>query len=200
MSASIAIAWPPASVIWLAIRSSRSARRATSATAAPWPASALAVASPIPLLAPVTSATVPSRRSAIGSTLRRVPSMAVRAAAPPLESPTASCSGRGHRRRVGPTRGTRAARARQARLPGLRPGAAGAGRGRRAARVAVFARADRRAGGEADVFLDELEALLLERGVSVLREAKPTFTQPAPADLRREIAERCDAVIEAIAD
>jgi hypothetical protein len=51
-----------------------------------------------------------------------------------------------------------------------------------------------------DVFLDELEALLRERGISVLREAKPTFTKPAPADLRREIAERCDAVIEALAD
>jgi len=34
----------------------------------------------------------------------------------------------------------------------------------------------------------------------VLREAKPTFTKPAPQDLRRDIAERCDAVIEALAD
>jgi hypothetical protein len=51
-----------------------------------------------------------------------------------------------------------------------------------------------------DVFLDELEALLRDRGITTLREAKPTFTKPAPADLRREIAERCDAVIEALAD
>ena len=51
-----------------------------------------------------------------------------------------------------------------------------------------------------DVFLDELEALLRHRGITVLREAKPTYTKPAPADLRREIAERCDAVIEALAD
>ena len=51
-----------------------------------------------------------------------------------------------------------------------------------------------------DVFLDEVEALLRERGLTVLREAKPTFTKPAPADLRREIAARCDAVIEALAD
>jgi hypothetical protein len=51
-----------------------------------------------------------------------------------------------------------------------------------------------------DVFLDELERLLRDRGVTVMREAKPTFTKPAPADLRREIAERCDAVIEALAD
>ena len=51
-----------------------------------------------------------------------------------------------------------------------------------------------------DVFLDELAQLLEQRGLKVLREAKPTFTKPAPADLRREIAIRCDAVIEALAD
>jgi hypothetical protein len=51
-----------------------------------------------------------------------------------------------------------------------------------------------------DVFLDELEALLRERGHEIERTQKPTFTKPAPADVRREIAERCDAVIEALAD
>ncbi len=51
-----------------------------------------------------------------------------------------------------------------------------------------------------NIFLDELEAQLHGRRISVLREAKPTFTKPAPADLRREIAGRCDAVIEALAD
>ena len=51
-----------------------------------------------------------------------------------------------------------------------------------------------------DVFLDELESLLRDRGIEVLRTAKPTFTKPAPADLRREIAEQCEAVIEALAD
>jgi hypothetical protein len=51
-----------------------------------------------------------------------------------------------------------------------------------------------------DVFLDELEALLRERGWDVERTQKPTFTKVAPADVRREIAERCDAVIEALAD
>lgn len=51
-----------------------------------------------------------------------------------------------------------------------------------------------------DVFLDELGVLLRDRGATVLREAKPTFTKPAPADLRRQIAARCDAVIEALAD
>ena len=51
-----------------------------------------------------------------------------------------------------------------------------------------------------DVFLDELELLLQAEGIDVARTAKPTFTKPAPADLRREIAESCDAVIEALAD
>ena len=51
-----------------------------------------------------------------------------------------------------------------------------------------------------DVFLDELESLLRERGYAVERAAKPTFTKPAPVDVRREIAARCDSVIEALAD
>jgi hypothetical protein len=51
-----------------------------------------------------------------------------------------------------------------------------------------------------DVFLDRLAELITERGMSVERYAKPTFTKPAPADLRREIATKCDLVIEALAD
>lgn len=51
-----------------------------------------------------------------------------------------------------------------------------------------------------DVFLDELETLLVARGYEVERVAKPTFTKPAPADLRKRVAESCDAVIEALAD
>lgn len=51
-----------------------------------------------------------------------------------------------------------------------------------------------------DVFLDELERLISDRGHTVVRCAKPTFTKPAPADVRAEIAESCDAVIEALAD
>jgi hypothetical protein len=51
-----------------------------------------------------------------------------------------------------------------------------------------------------DVFLDELERLLGDAGHTILRTAKPTFTKPAPADLRAEIASRCEAVIEALAD
>ena len=51
-----------------------------------------------------------------------------------------------------------------------------------------------------DVFLDELERALRERGADVVRTAKPTFTKPAPQDVRREIARDCEAVIEALAD
>jgi hypothetical protein len=51
-----------------------------------------------------------------------------------------------------------------------------------------------------DVFLDRLEVLLRERGLGVERFSKPTFTKPAPADLRREIETKCDVVIEALAD
>ena len=51
-----------------------------------------------------------------------------------------------------------------------------------------------------DVFLDRLEALLTEAGARVNRYRKPTFTKPAPVDLRHEIATQCDLVIEALAD
>ena len=51
-----------------------------------------------------------------------------------------------------------------------------------------------------DVFLDRLDEQLTARGLTVLRYAKPTFTKPAPIDLRHEIAQKCDVVIEALAD
>jgi hypothetical protein len=51
-----------------------------------------------------------------------------------------------------------------------------------------------------DVFLNRLEARLRERGADVVRYRKPTFTKPAPPDLRQEIAVHCDAVVEALAD
>jgi hypothetical protein len=51
-----------------------------------------------------------------------------------------------------------------------------------------------------DVFLDRLEELFASQGVEVLRFRKPTFTKPAPADLRHEITVKCDAVVEALAD
>jgi hypothetical protein len=51
-----------------------------------------------------------------------------------------------------------------------------------------------------DVFLQRLEERLLDAGARVERFRKPTFTRVAPVDLRQEIATRCDAVIEALAD
>ena len=51
-----------------------------------------------------------------------------------------------------------------------------------------------------NVFLDRLEELFTARDVTVSRFAKPTFTNPAPIDLRHEISTTCDVVIEALAD
>jgi hypothetical protein len=51
-----------------------------------------------------------------------------------------------------------------------------------------------------DVFLNRLEELFSQRGANVKRYSKPTFTKPAPLDLRREIARDCSAVVEALAD
>ncbi len=51
-----------------------------------------------------------------------------------------------------------------------------------------------------DVFLDRVEELLRADGAEVLRFRKPTFTKPAPVDLRHQIATQADVVIEALAD
>jgi hypothetical protein len=51
-----------------------------------------------------------------------------------------------------------------------------------------------------NVFLDRLEELLQQHGAEVRRYRKPTFSKPAPVDLRAEIAQECGAVIEALAD
>jgi len=51
-----------------------------------------------------------------------------------------------------------------------------------------------------NVLLDRLEEKLRERGADVKRYRKPTFTKPAPVDLRQQIANECDAVLEALAD
>jgi hypothetical protein len=53
-----------------------------------------------------------------------------------------------------------------------------------------------------NVFLDRIETLFHERlpDVEVRRYRKPTFTKPAPEDLRRKILEECSYVIEALAD
>ncbi len=51
-----------------------------------------------------------------------------------------------------------------------------------------------------DVFLARLGELLQERGAEVEPLRKATFSRVAPADLRQDIATRCDAVVEALAD
>jgi hypothetical protein len=53
-----------------------------------------------------------------------------------------------------------------------------------------------------DVFLDEIERLLSTRfpTLDIIRFRKPTYTKPAPSDLRNEVATRCQAVIQALAD
>lgn len=51
-----------------------------------------------------------------------------------------------------------------------------------------------------NVFLDRLEDLLGQSGVSTKRYSKPTFTRIAPVELKQQIVEECDVVIEALAD
>jgi hypothetical protein len=51
-----------------------------------------------------------------------------------------------------------------------------------------------------DVFLDRLEQRFTEVGAAVRRYRKPTFTKPAPVDLRHQISVECQVVIEALAD
>ena len=51
-----------------------------------------------------------------------------------------------------------------------------------------------------DVLLDRLASRLIADGVTVRRYSKPTFSKPAPVDLRHEIAVQCEVVIEALAD
>jgi hypothetical protein len=53
-----------------------------------------------------------------------------------------------------------------------------------------------------DVLIARLEARLTERlpGVTLKRYRKPTFTKPAPDELRRTITGEADFVIEALAD
>ena len=51
-----------------------------------------------------------------------------------------------------------------------------------------------------DIFLDRIEQRLTASGAVVKRFRKPTFTKPAPVDLRHDIASQCHVVIEALAD
>ena len=51
-------------------------------------------------------------------------------------------------------------------------------------------------------FLDRVAEVLAERHAprEIVRRTKPTFARPAPDALRNELAERCDVVVEALAD
>jgi hypothetical protein len=51
-----------------------------------------------------------------------------------------------------------------------------------------------------DVFLDRLDALLTERGITVKRYMKPTVAKPAPLPLRQQIVGEVSVVIEGLAD
>ncbi len=53
-----------------------------------------------------------------------------------------------------------------------------------------------------NVLIDRLEEVLAERlpEVTLNRYAKPTFTKPAPDELRRQIQAENDFVVEALAD
>lgn len=53
-----------------------------------------------------------------------------------------------------------------------------------------------------NVLIARIEEQLRERlpGVEFRHYNKPTFTKPAPEDLRKKIAEECAFVIEALAD
>ena len=51
-----------------------------------------------------------------------------------------------------------------------------------------------------DIFLDRLEQRLTERGLEVIRYAKPTNTRPAPTPLLQQVADEVDVVIEALSD
>lgn len=51
-----------------------------------------------------------------------------------------------------------------------------------------------------NIFLDYVEERLRERGLTVKRYNKPTFTRPAPLALRQTISAECQVVIEALAD
>ena len=49
-------------------------------------------------------------------------------------------------------------------------------------------------------FLDSIEKLLADKGHQVLRFEKPTHTKPAPEVVLQDIVERCDVVVEGLAD
>ena len=53
---------------------------------------------------------------------------------------------------------------------------------------------------QGDKFLDRLEARFGEHGIKVERFAKETFAKKASDEVTATLAERCDIVVEALAD
>lgn len=51
-----------------------------------------------------------------------------------------------------------------------------------------------------DEFLDTVETRLAERGHTVLRFRKPTYTRPAPLPIIQDIVERCTIAVVGLAD
>jgi hypothetical protein len=49
-------------------------------------------------------------------------------------------------------------------------------------------------------FLDRVEERLSARGIAVARFAKASHSKPAPEEVLQDIVERCDVVVEALAD
>lgn len=51
-----------------------------------------------------------------------------------------------------------------------------------------------------DIFLGRLAEALERRGHRVARFRKPTYTKPAPPEVRRAVRDGCDVVVEGLAD
>lgn len=51
-----------------------------------------------------------------------------------------------------------------------------------------------------NIFIDRIEDLMIQRGISTRRYKKPTFTRIAPVALKQQIATECDLVVESLAD
>ena len=51
-----------------------------------------------------------------------------------------------------------------------------------------------------NVFLDQVELQLNQRGLTVNRYQKPTFARIAPTEIKQSITVECDVVVEALAD
>ena len=51
-----------------------------------------------------------------------------------------------------------------------------------------------------EIFLDRLDELLTQRGITVKRYSKPRFSYEAPIPVRQQIAQECDILVEGLAD